>query len=189
MNIKRIKILSIGILLLFGSVPAMSQDLLARQAPVDRKMNTIDPLELEKMNSLEKYFTPANYSDNLYTDWNNRFAHSYGQIPDSFRIDLRGFCMPTPSRKITSNYGPRWGRIHKGLDIKVYVGDTIRAAFSGRVRVVRYEGNGYGNFVVIRHDNGLETVYGHLSKHLCKPNQEVRAGDVIGLFCFNTWYV
>ena len=181
MNIKRIKILSIGILLLFGSVPAMSQDLLARQAPVDRKMNTIDPLELEKMNSLEKYFTPANYSDNLYTDWNNRFAHSYGQIPDSFRIDLRGFCMPTPSRKITSNYGPRWGRIHKGLDIKVYVGDTIRAAFSGRVRVVRYEGNGYGNFVVIRHDNGLETVYGHLSKHLCKPNQEVRAGDVIGL--------
>jgi murein DD-endopeptidase MepM/ murein hydrolase activator NlpD len=67
------------------------------------------------------------------------------------------------------------------LDIKVYIGDTIRAAFNGKVRIVRYEAAGYGNYVVIRHDNGLETIYGHLSKHLCRENQEVRAGDVIGL--------
>ena len=178
MNLKLIRTISLGILLTLGCTAASAQDLLARQAPVDRKMNTVDPLELQKIMLLEEYFSPAT---NLYSDWNNKFAHAYGELPDTFKIDLRGFCMPTASRKITSNYGPRWGRMHKGLDVKVYIGDTIRAAFSGRVRVVRNEPRGYGNFIVIRHDNGLETVYGHLSRHLCRENQEVRAGDVIGL--------
>ena len=89
--------------------------------------------------------------------------------------------MPTSSRVITSQFGPRWGRQHKGLDIKVYIGDTIRAAFTGKVRIVRYEAKGYGNYVVIRHNNGLETIYGHLSKHLVRENQVVRAGQPIGL--------
>ena len=89
--------------------------------------------------------------------------------------------MPTPSRVVTSNFGSRWGRQHKGLDIKVYIGDTIRAAFSGKVRVVRYEGRGYGNYIVIRHPNGLETIYGHLSKQLVTENQNVRVGEPIGL--------
>ena len=89
--------------------------------------------------------------------------------------------MPTTSRVITSNFGSRWGRQHKGLDIKVYIGDTIRAAFSGKVRIVRYEGGGYGKYIVIRHNNGLETIYGHLSTQLVEENQTVRAGEVIGL--------
>ena len=71
--------------------------------------------------------------------------------------------------------------MHKGLDIKVYIGDTIRAAFDGKIRVVNYEGSGYGNYVVIRHNNGLETIYGHMSKHLVREDQNVRAGDPIGL--------
>ena len=102
-------------------------------------------------------------------------------MPDSFRISLRDFCMPTTNRVLTSNFGHRWGRQHKGLDIKVYIGDTIRAAFSGKVRIVRYEGRGYGKYIVIRHYNGLETIYGHLSQQLVTEDQEVRAGDVIGL--------
>jgi murein DD-endopeptidase MepM/ murein hydrolase activator NlpD len=91
--------------------------------------------------------------------------------------------MPTTSRLVTSNFGARWGRQHKGLDIKVYIGDTIRAAFSGKVRIVRNEGarKGYGKYIVIRHNNGLETIYGHLSKWLVDENQEVRAGDPIAL--------
>ena len=89
--------------------------------------------------------------------------------------------MPTPSRVVTSNFGARWGRQHKGLDIKVYIGDTIRAAFSGKVRIVKYEPKGYGKYVVIRHYNGLETYYGHMSKQLVTENQEVNAGDPIGL--------
>ncbi len=156
-----------------------AQDLLARQAPVDRKMNTIDHLELNEIMSIEDYFNPS--ANGLYNDWNNDKAHAAGELPDTFRIDLRGFHMPTPSRKITSNFGPRWGRQHKGLDIKVYIGDTIRSAFAGKVRVVRNDPRGYGKFIVIRHNNGLETVYGHLSKHLVRENQMVHAGDVIGL--------
>lgn len=68
------------------------------------------------------------------------------------------------------------------MDIKVYVGDTIRAAFDGKVRVVKNQGRrGYGKYVVIRHDNGLETVYGHLSKQLVDINQLVKAGEPIAL--------
>lgn len=183
MKLRTLKHLSIVLALLLVSTSVSAQDLLARQAPVDRNMSNADILELQKIMSLEEYFTPDNYKNftNLYSDWNNHYAHASGQMPDTFRIDLRDFCMPTSSRKITSNFGPRWGRQHKGLDIKVYVGDTIRAAFSGKVRVVRNEPKGYGNFIVIRHHNGLETVYGHLSRHLVYENQDVRAGDVIGL--------
>ena len=68
--------------------------------------------------------------------------------------------------------------MHNGLDIKVYIGDTIRAAFSGKVRMVKYERRGQGKYVVIRHENGLETVYGHLSKQIVDENQYVEAGDV-----------
>lgn len=89
--------------------------------------------------------------------------------------------MPTTHTKITSKCGPRWRRMHNGLDIKVYIGDTIRAAFDGKVRMVKYERRGYGKYVVIRHDNGLETIYGHLSKQLVKEDEYVKAGDVIGL--------
>ena len=102
-------------------------------------------------------------------------------IPDSFRIDLSGYCMPTTNTKITSKFGPRRRRMHQGIDVKVYIGDTIRAAFSGKVRMVKYERRGYGQYVVIRHENGLETVYGHLSKQLVKEDQYVEAGEVIGL--------
>lgn len=71
--------------------------------------------------------------------------------------------------------------MHKGLDIKVYTGDTIYAAFNGKVRIVKYDAGGYGNYIVLRHDNGLETIYGHLSKQLVRTDQKVKAGEPIGL--------
>lgn len=160
----------------FQSVSA--QDLLARQAPVDRKAKTIDTLSLHRILAAEELENPAGA---LYEDWDNTYAHRETALPEKFNIDLRGFCMPTVSRAVTSNFGARWGRAHKGIDLKVYVGDTIRAAFNGKVRIVRYEHKGYGKYIVIRHHNGLETIYGHLSKQLVEENQEVRAGDVIGL--------
>ena len=158
--------------------PVVAQDLLARQAPVDRKARKLDTLALQNIIYRENLESPAS---ELYEDWDNTYAHKAIAMPDSFRINLKHFCMPTPSRVVTSNFGPRWGRQHKGLDIKVYIGDTIRAAFSGKVRIVRYEAAGYGKYIVIRHPNGLETIYGHLSKQLVDENQEVRAGEVIGL--------
>jgi len=135
--------------------------------------------------SATSYFNSGdlmNPASNIYNDWKNKGVKAApGYAPSRLKIDLRGFHMPTPSRKITSPYGQRWGRLHAGLDIKVYIGDTICAAFDGKVRVVDYDRNGYGNFVVIRHPNGLETLYGHMSKHLVKNNQIVRAGEPIGL--------
>lgn len=171
------KFVFVAISLLFA-VPMMGQDLIAKQAPVDRKSKTLDSMVLKKIIEIEEYVNP---SSELYEDWNNVYAHRATELPDSFRIDLRGFHMPTPSRVVTSNFGARWGRQHKGLDIKVYIGDTIRAAFDGKIRIVNYEAKGYGNYVVIRHHNGLETIYGHMSKHLVAENQIVKAGDPIGL--------
>lgn len=179
MNLKKsIKKIAAVALMIVTTSTISAQDKIANYAPVDRKAKVLDTLALQSMIMKESYDMPAN---ELYEDWDNKYAHRATALPDSFNINLRHYHMPTPSKVITSNFGPRWGRMHKGLDIKVYLGDTIRAAFSGKVRVVRYERNGYGNYVVIRHDNGLETIYGHLSKHLVKENMNVRAGDPIGL--------
>ena len=179
MNFKKIvKSIAFGALLFVSAQPITAQDLLARQAPVDRKMKRVDTLALQNLINRENIQSP---SAELYDDWDNTYAHKATELPDSFRIDLRHFHMPTTSRVVTSNFGSRWGRQHKGIDLKVYIGDTIRSAFSGKVRMVKYERGGYGKYIVIRHSNGLETIYGHLSKQLVEENQVVRAGEVIGL--------
>lgn len=179
MIIGKIRTLTVAIAALF-SLSSFAQDKLASQAPIDKTLKSIEALKLQKTLNSEELEFPAS---DLYTTWETKRVHYYpnAMIPDSFRIDLTGFCMPTESRKITSNYGYRWGRMHKGIDVKVYVGDTIRAAFDGKVRIVQYEAKGYGKYIVIRHPNGLETIYGHLSKQLVKPDQIVRAGEPIGL--------
>jgi hypothetical protein len=89
------------------------------------------------------------------------------------------FCFPFKG-KLISPYGPRGKRFHAGADIKLEDGDTVRAAFSGKVRIARVM-SGYGKMVVVRHNNGLETVYAHLSKILVRVNQEVKAGETLGL--------
>lgn len=125
---------------------------------------------------------PASF---LYPEWSNQYVHQYQDVvfPDSLVIIMKDFCMPTDSTRITDKYGyrPRRANVHYGLDVKVLTGDTIRAAFDGKVRISRYERRGYGHYLVIRHPNGLETVYAHLSKKLVKENQIVRAGEPIGL--------
>ena len=178
MLIKKLKTIAAVACMTICSLPMMGQDLLARQAPVDKKMRAVDSVALQRLIIQEQYDSPA---ADLYDEWENRYAHKATELPDSFRIDLRDFCMPTDNRVVTSNFGARWGRQHKGIDVKVYIGDTIRSAFSGKVRIVNYERKGYGKYVVIRHYNGLEPIYGHMSKHLVAENDEVKAGDPIGL--------
>jgi len=82
---------------------------------------------------------------------------------------------------MTSDFGFRWYRMHKGVDIDLNTGDSVRAAFDGVIRIAKYNYGGFGHYVVIRHYNGVETLYGHLSKRMVKVNDVVRAGDVIGL--------
>ena len=157
----------------------VGQDLIAKQAPIDRKLQAVDSVSMVLMLEIEDEI------DNLYKSWDSSSTHCYSRadVPDSLEIDLRGFAMPTTSRKVTSGFGyrPRFRRMHKGIDVKVQTGDTIYAAFDGKVRIVRYERRGYGKYIVLRHENGLETIYAHLSKYLCDVNEEVKAGQPIGL--------
>jgi LysM repeat protein len=89
-----------------------------------------------------------------------------------------GFCNPFKGR-VTSRYGWRGKKMHNGIDIGLLVGDSVRAAFRGTVRLSRWQG-GYGRVVIIRHHNGLETIYAHLSKFLVKEGEAVEAGTVVG---------
>ena len=167
-----------------SATPMQAQDKLASIAPVDIKMRAIDSVSIMRlMENEEMYELPAS---GLYPDWNNTYTTHYGvAMPKEYKIDLREFCMPVDSRLVTSHYGYRrsFRRMHFGTDIKLFVGDTIRAAFSGKVRIVASQGprKGYGKYIIIRHANGLETVYGHLSKQLVKEDDIVKAGDVIAL--------
>jgi murein DD-endopeptidase MepM/ murein hydrolase activator NlpD len=161
------------------SISGFAQDNIARQAPSDKRLKDIHNVRLNNTAAISADLNePAAH---IYQDWTDNIRSCAGSVPSNYKIDLRGFHMPTPSRKINSPFGPRWGRMHEGLDVKVYIGDTIRAAFDGKVRICKYNGGGYGYYLVIRHPNGLETLYGHLSKQLVKKNQVVRAGEPIGL--------
>ena len=123
-------------------------------------------------------------AEDLYSGiWNNRYVNAYRSIeniPDTFTVNLANFTMPTMGH-ITSNFGPRRRRMHYGIDLKVQTGDTIYAAFDGKVRVKQYERRGYGYYLALRHPNGLETVYGHLSKFLVEEDDVVKSGDPIAL--------
>lgn len=140
--------------------------------------------ERAELEAQENLMFPA---DELYgSNWDNRWVDPYGKadiaFPDSFSIDCSSFTFPIDTMvRITSKYGPRRRRMHKGIDLKVQVGDTIRAAFDGKIRIRNFERRGYGYYLVVRHPNGLETVYGHLSKFLVDVNQIVRAGEPIAL--------
>ena len=124
------------------------------------------------------------YGSNWNTKWVDPFRGEAEKpnFPDSCAINCSSFVYPIDTiARVTSKYGPRRRRLHRGIDLKVQKGDTIRAAFDGKVRIRNYERRGYGYYLVIRHPNGLETIYGHLSKQLVHVNDIVHAGDPIGL--------
>ncbi|MGZ3899663.1 MAG: peptidoglycan DD-metalloendopeptidase family protein [Bacteroidia bacterium] len=105
-------------------------------------------------------------------------------IPSSFNLvlesDFMGYYFSPFKGVITSNYGFRDGRLHKGIDIDLEKGDKVSAAFDGKVRFAKKQG-GFGNVVILMHPNGLETVYAHLSKIKVKEGDVVLSGQTIGL--------
>lgn len=104
-------------------------------------------------------------------------------LPQSVEIDLvndiSGFHSPIVGR-VFSKYGPRGRRNHNGVDVPLKTGEPIYATFCGKVRYARYNSGGFGNLVIIRHGNGLETWYAHLSRCNVRVNDYVKAGAVIG---------
>lgn len=165
-------------------------ELMADRVSIRKNMELkeLATLNEEAMIVREDLMFPA---DELYgSTWENQWVDPFRgttakvNYPDSFAIDCSSFVYPIgidSMARVTSKYGPRRRRMHRGIDLKVLVGDTIRAAFDGKVRIKNFERRGYGYYVVVRHPNGLETIYGHLSKILVEENQIVRAGETIGL--------
>lgn len=124
-----------------------------------------------------------------YWDTNTLFPYrdvDMSAMPKSVVIDLIDstksyHCPYQGAVNPRGKYGPRRRRQHQGVDLPLKMGDPIYATFCGRVRISQYNTGGYGNLVIIRHDNGLETYYGHLSERLVEAGQWVEAGQVIGL--------
>ena len=170
---------------LAGMGGVRAQDALPAPMQPDTPMDNVERFDFFVYNLDGPLPLTENPANELYHGvWNQGATFSYNiPLPDSLTIDLRGYCMPTPSARINDVFGfrPRRRRVHYGLDIKVELGDTIRAAFDGKVRTRTFNRRGYGNYVIIRHENGLETLYGHLSASLVQENQLVHAGDPIGL--------
>ena len=144
--------------------------------------HTWDYIELER---------PDIDTTGLFDDWDIESIHAYrdvkvSDLPEEFDLllvdSVHRFVAPYVGRR-SSTFKYRKGRPHNGIDIPLRVGDTIRCPFDG---VVRYVGGGkatggYGNLVVVRHSNGLETYYGHLSQRLVSENDLVAAGEPLGL--------
>jgi murein DD-endopeptidase MepM/ murein hydrolase activator NlpD len=126
-----------------------------------------------------------------YAIWDTRSINPYKmdgrEIKDPIHLKLvdeaknRLSKMPMETTPVTSNFGYRGYRWHYGTDLDLSTGDSVLAAFDGIVRISKWDGSGYGNYVVVRHYNGLETLYGHFSKPLVQVGQYVKAGQVVGL--------
>jgi murein DD-endopeptidase MepM/ murein hydrolase activator NlpD len=160
--------------------------------PAHKAANDSDAYYHEKYRFVyrREYFIKRSYR---YSDFENKKINIYRfdvtTIPDSIPIQLidyaRGqkFVLPVKGFK-TSGFGPRdlmGSTFHYGTDLGLQLGDTVYAALDGIVRITRNDRYGYGNFVVISHKEGLESLYGHLEEILIKPGQVVKAGAPIGL--------
>jgi len=126
-----------------------------------------------------------------YVIWDARSINPYGLSPAEFDepVDLklydpaanRMWSNPLNLIRTTSNFAYRWGRWHNGTDLDLETGDSVKSTYDGMVRIVAYDGSGFGKFVLVRHYNGLETLYAHMSKQLVESGQLVKAGEVLGL--------
>jgi len=129
----------------------------------------------------------SNY--NWKETWNNNVPYETNNDLSTMKDTLwicsvdsnhNAFCMPHPGM-VTSTFKYRGKRFHYGIDVDLVTGDTLYAAFDGIVRYAQFNSGGFGNLLVIRHYNGLETFSAHLDKIFVSPNQDVKAGDPIGL--------
>ena len=159
----------------------MHANLLARQSRIQDQIKLEEAQKYASQLYEEEEPEPDIYTEGWESDRVNPYKNA--NVPQTKVIDVRGFHMPIKGNFITSPYGyrPAFRRTHKGVDMRSAVGDTVYAAFTGKVRLTKFERGGYGFYVILRHDNGLETVYGHLTRFLVQPNQYVKAGQPIAL--------
>ncbi len=146
--------------------------------------HTQDTLDVAVDSTHKKVFLSS--SLNKLQNWNTRSTRSEENIimaksiSDSFEIELDDFTIPFDGY-MTSHFGKRYNEWHPGVDIGLRVGDSVRVAWDGVVRYAMMNRGGYGNLIIVRHRNGLETYYAHLSRIKVISGQRVSAGQVIGL--------
>lgn len=157
------------------------QDLIAAQRPIAADIKLVNTMKF--IEQLKQEELSDNEIFNEY--WESQLVNPYQgvEIPEMKLIDVSGYTHPLEDGKISSRFGyrPRFRRMHFGMDIAVKTGTPVVAAFDGVVRMCKFERRGYGYYIVVRHDNGLETIYAHLSKFVAEPNQRVKAGETIAL--------
>lgn len=151
--------------------------------PYDIKIEDDESSEADSVlfvvpDSSTPYPAYAIYGDSWSNIDVNPYKVSLTNMPGSVAINLDGYTHPNRN-VITSRFGFRRWKFHYGIDLRLAVGDSVRCAFDGRVRIAR-RGKAYGNYVVVRHHNGLETTYAHLSKILVKVNDNIKSGDLVG---------
>lgn len=169
-------------------VEKRKKNLIANNVSFKKQTHLLDSIIAKHMSEeTDDDYLPEgdNPADELYEGaWSSRGVNAnrvdLARVPDSVYIDCAGYIAPVMG-SITSEFGPRKRRYHYGIDLRLSVGDPVGSAFDGKVRVTKYDRGGYGSYVVIRHNNGLETVYGHLSEIKVFEGQNVRAGQCIGL--------
>jgi LysM repeat protein len=157
----------------------------------DSLLKSTENLEIESVldsiynsDSLNTVFPAYNLYKSLWNNTNIKYPNSdFTNKNDTIVFSLVSFgesayCQPFKGR-ILSKFGPRHGRMHTGTDIKLNLGDSVLCAFDGRVRLAK-RFSGYGNLVLVRHNNGLETIYAHLKSISVKVNDTIRAGGLIG---------
>lgn len=177
-------LIALGFTLISSTASATTPD----PAPDDTTNTKINLAALHNHSedeSMETFFDmPASEH---YDQWNTTKIHAYkfdiSKFKDTITIPLidsfSGFVMPIKGR-VTSNFGYRKSRYHYGIDLDLNTGDTVVSSFDGVVRIAQYSTT-YGYVVVVRHFNGLETLYAHLSEILVNPGEEVKAGMLLGL--------
>ncbi|MDX9746977.1 MAG: M23 family metallopeptidase [Paludibacter sp.] len=163
------------------SVSANDKDKKVPPLPTKDTTTVYHEFLIDETDDLMENHPAGDIYNNIWTSTKlNPYKMPIDSLPDSVRIDLSQFIVPVTGA-ITSKFGPRRYRYHYGTDIKLQTGDSVRSSFSGKVRITDYDRRGYGHYVVVRHDNGLETVYAHLSHVLVELDQLVEAGQVVGL--------
>jgi len=153
----------------------------------DKSWEYLDMIDFDGVTSDELHELAIPYG--WKEDWNNHVPYTYDNdltaLEDTVWLcatdsNHNKFCMPHPGL-VTSTFKMRGRRFHYGIDVDCKTGDTLYSVFDGIVRYAKYNESGFGNLVIIRHYNGLETYYAHLDKLLVAANQKVKAGDFIGL--------
>ena len=172
--------------------PIASVRSLGEVSPIDTLPTTSEELQIVLFNDNTWRYVrtkPAQRDEKVFAEnWNTTVTHVYygvtaDNLPESTAIQLidslTGHHYPYKGY-MSSKYGPRKGRSHQGVDLPLKTGDPVYATFDGVVRYSAFSSSGYGNLVIVRHDNGLETYYAHLSERLVEPNDRVVAGQQIG---------